>query len=153
MANIKKPIYEWSENTGIASVMLYDEKNRVFIGSAVCAKEDKDMKSQKVGQEIAGRRAEIDLIRQHIKDLKWEKKILQDLLSTYKNHPKHNDEDWQEAILKRKIYNLILDIETFKTMYKDKFKDLQDYIHMKEIFYQKVRKAREIQGKHEHPEE
>jgi len=140
---IREPDFKWDEDNGLSILVIYDDKNRAFTGIAECHKDDSDMKNEKTGYEIALQRAELSLYKQHIKDLKAERKVLQTLCSTYKAHPKFNKEDWEFKILAKKIASLSEDIATFQGIVKQRQYDLDAYLRMKDGFYQKVRKIRE----------
>ena len=49
---IKKPFFEWDEETGSALCVLY-YNDKVFVGEAKCHMTDMDMCSEKTGQQIA----------------------------------------------------------------------------------------------------
>ena len=43
------PLFRWDPETGVASCVLLDGDN-IFIGSATCSPEDRDMMSEKTGK-------------------------------------------------------------------------------------------------------
>ena len=57
----EKVIYNYNEDTGIAFCTIY-EYGLEFMGAALCHPDDKDMKSERTGCEIANRRAYIHLL-------------------------------------------------------------------------------------------
>lgn len=53
------PEFTWDEESGSAICIIKDEKNRVFIGEAICHPDDQDMISERTGCELAFRRAKL----------------------------------------------------------------------------------------------
>ena len=73
-----EPIFNWDEETGVASCILSDGE-KVYTGFAQCHPDDEDMKGQKTGCEIAFRRAKINALRGYRDELKTQLKALNQL--------------------------------------------------------------------------
>ena len=72
---MKKPIFNWEEETGTALCVIYD-KDKVYYGNATCHPDDRDMISEKTGCEIAYRRACIMRLKSLKEEFKLEYKTL-----------------------------------------------------------------------------
>jgi len=61
---LTEPYFDWTEyeNYGLALCVIY-EGQKVYLGQANCSPKDEDMKSEKVGCEIALKRARIDYFK------------------------------------------------------------------------------------------
>lgn len=136
---MNKPIFEWDEELGYASCILTDGDN-CFYGSAQCHDEDKDMKSEKTGCEIAYMRAKIHALC-HMRDFK-----IKPMLAAYKqlfysmNKSKHfNPKSYENKMLQRKIHEKELDLTTTNEMIATERRNLRMYIDCKEKLYAKVR--------------
>ena len=139
---MNKPIFEWDEELGYASCILTDGKN-YFYGSAHCHEEDKDMKSEKTGCEIAYIRAEIQALI-HLRDFE-----IKPMLAAYKqlfysmNKSKHfNAKSYENKMLQRKIREKEFDLATTNKMIATEKTNLREYLKIKDEFYTKVRNHR-----------
>ena len=52
-------LFDWSEDTGVATCIITNKNGQTFYGYATCHPKDQDMKSEKTGCTIALRRAYI----------------------------------------------------------------------------------------------
>lgn len=122
MKKTKEPKFIWHEKTGIAICTI----NEKFTGTAQCHDDDMDMKSEKVGCEIAYNRA-------LIKSLKHEKnnviipslRALRQLYYSMVQSKQFNPKSYEANMLKRQIENWEFDLNIIE----DTIKSVQDYIH------------------------
>ena len=109
MKKTKEPKFIWNEKTGIA-ICTIDDK---FTGTAYCHEDDTDMKSEKVGCEIAYNRA-------LLKYLKHEKnnviipsfRALKQLYYSMEQSKRFNPKSYEIVMLKRQIENWKFDLDT-----------------------------------------
>ena len=140
MKKKKEPKFIWNEETGIAICTI----NEQFTGVAQCHDDDMDMKSEKVGCEIAYNRALVI-------SLKYEKnnviipslRALRQLYYSMSHSKRFNPKSYEATMLKRQIENWEFDLNVIE----DAIESVQDYIHMyiktKEDLYQNIRKNRQ----------
>ena len=126
----------------MALCIIY-EGNKLYYGTAMCANEDKDMQSEKVGCEIAYRRARLDYFKEQKAKSRAKLEGLLHLKSTLS--PTVDTNDYVYKRLLKEIKNL-----EDKTIYycnKIDFEKarLREYINDKDEFYKYIRKKR--QGK------
>ena len=136
------PFFEWDEETGTATCILVDGEN-IFVGTATCAPEDRDMISEKTGMHIATYRAKIDYMR-HVRD-----NILKPRLAALKqlyysiNQSKHfNENAYETKMLCRQIYLTNSDLDIVKEEIALTKQELKLYLAEKSNFYKKVRENR-----------
>lgn len=138
----KEPKFTWDEITGIATCHLTDGKN-VYCGTANCADADADMKSQKVGCQIALWRAEIKYYV-HLRDneIKPALHALRHAYASMLESKKFNPKSYESKSLRREIHRKEFDLSVVNTMLTDKKQSLKKYLKEKEDFYQQIRKMR-----------
>lgn len=95
----KEPYFDWNEVTGSTMCAIEDQKGRVFIGTAMCHEDDKDMKSRRTGEEISYRRARIEQLRTLRSDLKLELKALKQLYYSMKHSSHFNSKSYENKML------------------------------------------------------
>lgn len=137
--------YTWNEEAGIAICEL-TVGDRIFIGDAFCADEDEDMKSEKVGMEIAEKRAFIDYFK-HCRDnvIKPQLAALKHYYYCIKDSKKFNPKSYEVKMLKRQMAMLEDSLETVKQLIRQNRYELKRLIDTKEEMYQHIRKMREGQ--------
>lgn len=135
------PEFFWDEEEGLATCRLTDGK-KTFYGEAVCHPDDKDFQSERVGCEIALRRAEIDMLKQ----IKYEQKLIYDTInhvySTMNHSSKYNPDSYEAKSIQRELANALLDYVSFSEILKERKQALRTYIENKEGFYKKLRVKR-----------
>ena len=143
---IKKPYFEWDEETGSALCILY-YNDKVFIGQAKCHPDDIDMCSEKTGQQIALMRAEINYLN-HLKnnEIIPALKALNQFYYSINKSKKFNEKSYEVKMLKRQIKLYNLDYEILKNEIKEKKLQIKTYIQAKDNFYNKIRKNRKKHG-------
>ena len=139
MKKYKEPKFIWHEKTGIAICTINDK----FIGMAYCHEDDTDMKSEKVGCEIAYNRA-------LIKSLKYEKnnviipslRALRQLYYSMIQSKRFNPKSYEANMLKRQIENWEFDLKAIENAIESVQEYIQYYIKTKDELYQHIRKNR-----------
>lgn len=142
MKNKRKPIYDWDEETGVATCFLFD-KNNTFIGIALCHSDDEDFKSEKTGLFIAESRARIKML-QHIRnnELKPELAGLKQLYYSINKSKHYNKKSYEAKMLWRQMKNKERDIKILsEIIYKERMY-LNNYIQDKDKFYQDINNIR-----------
>lgn len=127
--------YTWNEETGIA-ICEIPIGDKIFIGDAFCADEDEDMKSEKVGLEIAEKRAYIDYFK-HCRDNEIKPKLaaLNQLYYSMKDSKKFNPKSYEAKMLKRQIYMYEDSLKGIKELIRTYRYDLKRLIDVKENLY------------------
>lgn len=129
--------------------MLYDNKR--FVSFAFCSSKDMDMLSKKTGQEIAFRRASIEIMRYERECLKLELKGLNSLYYSIKHSQKYNPKSYEAYMLRRQIKMRENDIAQLKEDIKATKQYIDVYIKQKDDFYKKMRalrKREELEKEH-----
>lgn len=129
--------------------ILYD--NKEFYSFAFCSPEDMDMLSKKTGQEIAFRRASIEVMRYERECLKLELKGLNSLYYSIKHSQKYNPKSYEACMLRRQIKMRESDIAQLKEDIKTTKEYIDFYIKQKDDFYKKtraLRKQEELEREH-----
>lgn len=137
-----EPTFEWDAEQGTAICLLFDGEH-YFTGTAFCCEDDKDMCSQRTGEEIAFRRARIEYLKFYRDTLKYQLKGLEQFLASIKQSYKFNNKSFETIKLFQHINKLRFDLEYAKELIKNERKELHHYINDKEQFFQKLRKVRE----------
>lgn len=137
-----EPIFNWDEETGIASCILSDGE-KVYTGLAQCHPDDEDMKGQKTGCEIAFRRAKINALRGYRDELKTQLKALNQLFYSINKSKKFNSKSYENRMLQRQIRMINFDLTTTKEMIASEEQSLRAYIKSKDVFYVQTRKRRQ----------
>lgn len=138
----KAPKYDWDAETGVATCTMYYD-NEIFIGTAICAPDDMDMMSEKVGLTIAEQRALIQSLC-YYRDYEVLPRLdtLKQLFYTMKHSPRFNEKSYEAITLKRHIQHYEDDLADVRQLISDERKALHEYILKKDEFYQKVRQQR-----------
>lgn len=140
----EQTLFDWDEETGIATCILIDKNNRSFYGKAACHPEDKDMKSEKTGGEIALRRAYISALKFYRdNDVKNTLKEFKRFYYSVINNQQYDPDSFLAKRLFNHIRKLEKELENIKILIKEQQQDLNDYIENKDIFYKQVRNHRE----------
>lgn len=136
------PLFKWDPETGVASCILIDGEN-IFIGTATCAPEDRDMMSEKVGYHIAQYRAQISYLK-HVRDnvLKPRLAALKQLYFSINQSKDFNDKSYETKMLRRQIYLTDSDLTIIKEDLAELKLELKTYLEEKAKFYKKVRENR-----------
>ena len=136
-----EPIFNWDEETGIASCILSDGE-KLYTGFAQCHPDDEDMKGQKTGCEIAFRRARINALRGYRDELKIRLSTLNQLYHSMNISYRFNEKSYENKMLQRQIRQINFDLVTAKEMIATEQKNLRAYIKEKDEFYNKTRMRR-----------
>ena len=142
-----EPIFNWDEETGVASCILSDGE-KVYTGFAHCHPDDEDMKGQKTGCEIAFRRAKINALRGYRDELKIQLKALNQLFYSMNKSKKFNSKSYENRMLQRQIRMINFDLTTTKEMIAGEELSLRAYIKSKDVFYTQTRKRRQKANNH-----
>jgi len=135
----EKVIYNYNENTGIAFCTIY-EYGLEFMGAALCHPDDKDMKSERTGCEIANRRAYIHLLCHERDNIIFPQlKALKQLYYSINKSKNFNKKGYAEKALYRHVRMLEHDLTAIKAEIAAERQSLKDYIEGKEKFYQRHR--------------
>lgn len=138
----KDPIMHWDEESGTATVILYDRDN-AFVGIATCHPDDMDMKSEMTGMEIAHSRALINAYK-HFRDTEVIPaiKALRHIIGCYANGEKYDLKSNEAFLIKRQLQDYETDLEVIREAIKAQKMALHKYLKDKETFYNRVRNNR-----------
>jgi len=142
----KEPYVNWNEETGTATVILYDRDN-VFIGAAQCHPDDMDMKSEYTGTHIAYLRAQLNYYK-HLRDaeIKPAIKALEHIVGCYKED-KYDINSNEAFLVRRQIKHYYNDLEIVRECINLIKNELHNYLSDKEKFYTHIRKNRSSKAK------
>ena len=121
---------------------IIETKNKTFVGTAYCAESDRDMMSEKVGCEIAYRRAIIKCLNSHKDELKIKIAALQEYYYTMNKSKYFDKTSYPIRRLNRQIELLTDELETTKELVKKEQDFLKHYMEDKAEFYTKIRNNR-----------
>lgn len=140
---INEPSFEWDEEFGLATCILTDDKGKEYAGFAQCHPEDGDMKSRRVGQEIALMRAEI-VYAKHVRDdeLKPGLAALNHYYSTICLSNQFSNDSYEVKRLFKEIRNLKNDLDAINNFISVKKEEVNSYITEKDKMYKKIRDKR-----------
>ena len=133
--------FHWDEARGYCNCVI-TYKNEQYLGHAFTHPVDMDMKSRKVGEEIAYNRAVVDMLKSERKKLKLELKGLNQLYYSMKHSPHFNPKSYEAKMLYRQIKMHTEDIESTNELIKDVELFVSNYINKKDELYEKIRANR-----------
>lgn len=138
----------WDEEAGIATCILMDKQGNTYFGQAICHPEDKDMKSEHTGLEIAYRRASIKYLS-HIKndEIKPELKVLKQFYNSINSNKDFDENHYIVKRLLKRIQSTQEELNDFNSLIVNERKGIQNLIKEKDKFYNQIRKLR--QGKNQ----
>ena len=143
---IKSVRCEYDEDSKITYCYITDEKERMYIGTAICHEDDIDMLSWRTGEEIAYRRARMDYLRgRRDSELKPRLAALKQLYYSMKHSSKFNPHSYENCMLQRQIRLLEFDLATIKEELANSQKYLKDYINGKDKVYKRIRERNQGQ--------
>lgn len=138
----RKPEFKHYPEIGVSICKLKTEYGE-FIGKAKCHPDDEDMKSEKVGCEIAYCRATIkSMVYARDGIIKPSIKALKQLLFSMKHSKKFNPKSYEIKMLWRQIRNWTDDLNTINNLLAKERTELNKYIKSKEELYQRLREKR-----------
>lgn len=138
----KAPFYDWNEESGIATCILYDGDN-VFLGMAQCHPDDRDMANEKTGLEIAEMRAEIKYLT-HLRDNVFKPQLaaLTRFQKDIEQSKLYNPDSYENSMLRRRIQTTKFDLDAVKDELSMAKENLIRYLARKEEFYNHIRSNR-----------
>ena len=101
------------------------------------------MVTEKVGCEIALRRATILLLKSRKVELQGGYNALRQLYYSMKHSKKFNPKSYENIMLQRQMRLIKFDLDTINKMIANERQKLNEYITEKDKFYQQIRKRRE----------
>lgn len=145
--NSKNIIFNWDENTGIASCLITDNKDNTFFGISKCHPEDRDMMNEYTGYNIAYNRALLKALRFHRdNELLLRYKTLKQFYYTINHSQQFNKNSYETKMLKRQIQLAQDDLNSIKELINETKTELLNYIHDKDKFYNKIRDLRKVKS-------
>lgn len=139
MSKKPKVEFEWEEKLGVTTCTIDDK----FTGTAVCNFIDYDMKSRRVGEEIAYHRA-------LIKYLKFDKnnriipslKAVRQVYYSMNQSKKFNPDSYEAKMLRRQIENWEYELFLTNNAIASTEQYIRFYIKWKDEYYQHIREKR-----------
>ena len=136
------PKYEWDADYGFAVCTLLIDGVEIS-GSAHCAKEDRDFMSEKIGMELAEKRAIINGMKYTVKyNLLPQIKVLKQIIQQIESSKKFNPRDYEYKMIRRQLKIKESDIVEFKRQINDIEAYLKSYIRIKDDVHKRVKKYR-----------
>lgn len=143
---IKSVRCEYDEESRITYCYITDEKERMYVGIAMCHEDDIDMLSWRTGEEIAYRRARMDYLRgRRDAELKPRLAALKQLYYSMKHSSNFNPKSYENRMLQRQIRLLEFDLATIKEELANSQKYLKEYINGKDKIYKRIRERNQGQ--------
>lgn len=139
----KEPYFDWDEESGRCLCAIEDEKHRPFIGTATCHTDDFDMKSRRTGEEIAYRRARIELITAAREDIKLQLAAYKQLYYSMSHSKQFDSKSYEARMLKRFIRRFEEELQLAKDVLAEEKGALKQYLEMKERLYLSIRAKRD----------
>ena len=136
----KQPIYEWDEESGLATCCIWLDDFLQGYGVAQCADRDKDMKSERTGLYIAELRAQINILQNYKnRELRPQLKILKHLKGTMQISTRYNPDSYEAKRLNKEIKNIEKDINFIQDKIDIIKQQLKDYMSAKEKLFKRIR--------------
>ena len=136
------PKYEWDADYGFATCTLLIDGVEIS-GSAYCALEDKDFMSEKVGMELAEKRAIINGMKYTVKyNLLPQIKVLKQVIQQIESSKKFNPRDYEYKMIRRQLKIKESDMAEFKRQIADLEAYLKSYIRVKDDVHKRLRSIR-----------
>lgn len=135
--------YRFDEETKATTCTIWDKvTDRYYTGVAFCHQDDLDMCSEHTGQEIAYRRAEIQLLQQCRSDVKFELKSLKQLFYSINMSKYYNSKSYENRAIRRQIKIKESELEGLTNAVYDRKEALKQFIDSKDEFYKAIRANR-----------
>lgn len=135
--------YAHDKDSGVTTCEITDKvTGKIYVGAAMCHPDDADMMSEKTGQEIAYRRAEISLLQAHRAELKLELRSLKQLYYSMDRSKNFKPKSYEARMLFRQMNIRQDDIDTYADIIESKKLDLKNFIDSKDDFYKNIRANR-----------
>lgn len=135
-----EPKFSWHPDTGTAICVLTDDKNRTFVGEAMCHPNDEDMMSERTGCELAFRRAKLEYLRT-VRDaeLKPALAALEHLYACMVHSTHFEANSYEARTIRKHIHQTKFDLTTIKEMIASEYQGITDYIKGKDKVYKRIR--------------
>ena len=121
--------------------ILFNNGKKI-IGEAYCHPEDADMQNKNTGCEIALRRATIKAYKMYKEELTIRLSALNQLYYSMNRSKHFNSKSYEYGMLRHQIYLIKTDLDTVKELIATEKEKLNEYITLKENFYQTIRANR-----------
>ena len=138
-----EPIYDWDAENRITTCTISDKRGNKYIGIAKCHPDDYDFGNSYTGSMIALERAYMN----YLKSIKRNEiqpglAALKQLYYSINQSQSYNPNSYESKMLWRQIRLKQEDLEFIEEELADREQNLKRILAEKEIFYQKIRKAR-----------
>lgn len=133
--------FHWDAERGVCRCTIHDMDNK-YNGIAFCHPTDMDMKSQKVGEEIAYTRAIIAALKAKKKEIKLELRGLLGYYYAIQHTSKFNRKSYEARMLYRQIHMREDDIKSIDEEIDAREVYITHYVDEKDKFYQMIRQNR-----------
>lgn len=137
------PKYTWDADYGFAECTLLVDGMEIS-GSAYCAKEDRDFMSEKIGMELAEKRAIINSMKYTVKyNLLPQIKVLKQVLQQIESSKKFNSRNYEYKMIRRQLKIKEADMAEFKRQIADLEAYIRSYIRIKDDVHKRLRSIRD----------
>lgn len=136
------PKYEWNAEYGFAVCTILVDGVEIS-GFAYCATEDKDFMSEKIGMELAEKRAIINGMKYTvIYTLMPQIKVLKQILQQIESSKKFNPRNYEYKMIRRQLKIKEADMAEFKRQIADLEAYIKSYIRIKDDVHKRLRSIR-----------
>lgn len=132
----------YDKNKHTYCCLIDDNHGHTFVGKAICAEEDREFESEKIGFNIATARAQIKAIKYVIELEEQELKGLKHYLSVVSRSKFFSIEKYMKKMLFRQINHREIYINELKEEVKHMQTEIQMYIIQKDDYHAKIRSMR-----------
>lgn len=137
------PKYTWDADYGFAECTILVDGIEIS-GSAHCSEEDKDFMSEKIGMELAEKRAIINSMKYTIKyNLLPQIKVLKQVLQQIESSKKFNPHNYEYKMIRRQLKIKEADMAEFKRQIADLEAYIRSYIRIKDDVHKRLRSIRD----------
>jgi hypothetical protein len=137
------PKYTWDAHYGFAECTILVDGMEIS-GSAYCAKEDREFMSEKVGMELAEKRAIINGMKYTVKyNLLPQIKVLKQVLQQIESSKKFNPQNYEYKMIRRQLKIKEADMAEFKRQIADLEAYIKSYIRIKDDVHKRLRSIRD----------
>lgn len=135
----QEPKFRYDQEAGVTICQYEDKYGRLFLGTAMCAPEDEDVKSEFTGYSIAEYRAKIDYARTRKIDALMRYEALRDLYYSMQHSSHYNPKSYEARRIKKHYMQALGNLKEARVTYQGLQTGLRNYIDTKEKIANKYR--------------
>lgn len=128
----QEPKFDYDAELGTTICEYEDKYGRWFVGMAVCAPEDEDVKSEFTGYSIAEYKAKIEYAKARKIDMLMRYEALRDLYFSMKHSSHFNPKSYEGRRIKKHYMRALADLKEARAIYQELQAGLRKYIEAKD---------------------